>query len=177
MSAGDGRSRSFWDVVGGKGGGSEDRTSDGDGGESAGSTARHGTEVYPGASGSTHAEGQQETTSERLSPQLQPRVRTKARSLDGKKPTCGICGSKFTRSYDVKRHVNQVHGRRKGYPCDLCDLVFSKRLDLNEHIQREHGSVEVFNCPYCRKAFGDMERYRAHVAQNHFTEENPPPQQ
>lgn len=169
MSSDENKSRSFWDVVGGK------RNFDIGHSHSHSHSLSNQVESSPGGETTTPSNSDKRGEVERTDGSNETGSRNvmgvspyrKSKTKDMSKKTCAICKATFTRSYDVKRHVVQVHGKRSGYPCDLCNLAFSKRVDLNHHIQSVHGSREVFNCPYCRKAFGDMARYRSHVTESH----------
>ena len=48
---------------------------------------------------------------------------------------CTICGTKFTRSSDVKRHM-KLHERDKQYHCQGCGMSFAKKDKLTLHSRR-----------------------------------------
>lgn len=48
------------------------------------------------------------------------------------------CGRRFTRRYDLKNHIHQVHGEKIVEKCFLCGQIFESRRSLEEHYSKYH---------------------------------------
>eukprot|EP00188_Purpureofilum_apyrenoidigerum_P000974 Plantae.Rhodophyta-Purpureofilum_apyrenoidigerum.ctg14959.p1 GENE.Plantae.Rhodophyta-Purpureofilum_apyrenoidigerum.ctg14959~~Plantae.Rhodophyta-Purpureofilum_apyrenoidigerum.ctg14959.p1 ORF type:complete len:329 (-),score=41.79 Plantae.Rhodophyta-Purpureofilum_apyrenoidigerum.ctg14959:516-1403(-) len=80
---------------------------------------------------------------------------------------CELCGMKFKRGYDVKRHTKSVHEKRKDCICPFCRKGFSQTGHLNEHVRVSHvGSALA--CLECDKTFGAQSKLDRHVRSVHL---------
>ena len=61
------------------------------------------------------------------------------------------CGKEFTRSHDLKRHVQSLHSGVKEFTCDKCEISFATRDALRRH-KRIHED-KTFECHKCHKKF------------------------
>ena len=55
---------------------------------------------------------------------------------------CPTCQYQFTRSYDLRRHIEAIHNRVKApakiHECTLCHKIFSSKSNLNRHRRAFH---------------------------------------
>ncbi|KAI0816854.1 hypothetical protein BC628DRAFT_1334099 [Trametes gibbosa] len=58
-------------------------------------------------------------------------VRRKTSRLEGS--CCPLCGKCFTRSHDVKRHLDIHSADKPGSVCKVCDKTFSRPDALGRH--------------------------------------------
>mmetsp|Transcript_13951 Transcript_13951/g.23812 ORF Transcript_13951/g.23812 Transcript_13951/m.23812 type:complete len:605 (+) Transcript_13951:387-2201(+) len=61
---------------------------------------------------------------------------------------CKLCGSSFTRKYDLKRHIKTSHLDQRDYACEACGRKFKRQQHLNVHeklihAKSEHGNSET----------------------------------
>ena len=64
---------------------------------------------------------------------------------------CDQCGKEFTRSHDLKCHVQSLHSGVKEFTCDKCEKSFATRDTLRRH-KRIHED-KTFECHKCHKKF------------------------
>ncbi|KAJ8901374.1 hypothetical protein NDN08_007220 [Rhodosorus marinus] len=83
------------------------------------------------------------------------------------KNVCGICGAKFKRNYEAKRHRETVHEKLRENKCSFCGRTFSQKGHLNEHIRVTHRENNVHSCHVCGKKFGVKSKMTRHVATVH----------
>ena len=74
---------------------------------------------------------------------------------EGNTLNCKICGKRFTRTENLKRHVETVHAEKiKSIKCDICGASFTRFDNLKEHNDRAHiKETGKFSCKYCMKKF------------------------
>eukprot|EP00190_Bangiopsis_sp_CCMP1999_P002404 CAMPEP_0198731500 /NCGR_PEP_ID=MMETSP1475-20131203/30286_1 /TAXON_ID= ORGANISM="Unidentified sp., Strain CCMP1999" /NCGR_SAMPLE_ID=MMETSP1475 /ASSEMBLY_ACC=CAM_ASM_001111 /LENGTH=298 /DNA_ID=CAMNT_0044494469 /DNA_START=73 /DNA_END=969 /DNA_ORIENTATION=+ len=80
---------------------------------------------------------------------------------------CKLCGMKFRRGYDVKRHTKSVHEKRRDYICPFCNKGFSQTGHLNEHVRVTHMGTAL-TCTHCDKTFGAQSKLDRHVRSVHL---------
>uniref|UniRef100_A0A7S3A4Q4 C2H2-type domain-containing protein n=1 Tax=Rhodosorus marinus TaxID=101924 RepID=A0A7S3A4Q4_9RHOD len=83
------------------------------------------------------------------------------------KNVCEICGAKFKRNYEAKRHRETVHEKLRENKCPVCSRTFSQKGHLNEHIRVTHSENNVHSCRFCGKKFGVKSKMTRHVATVH----------
>lgn len=50
---------------------------------------------------------------------------------------CSLCGRKFARRYDMKRHEER-HDKEKKFVCQVCGEAFDRKYKLFEHRKANH---------------------------------------
>ena len=81
-----------------------------------------------------------------------------------------ICGKKFTRNADLKKHIQNIHEPQpKNEPCTLCPTprLFKNRFYLKEHIQMVHEGLRPHQCELCGKAFFSKSYLGQHIRRTH----------
>lgn len=68
---------------------------------------------------------------------------------------CSECEKKFTRNFQLKLHMNSVHGLGDGplYQCEVCSKVFASRHSLRYHETSSHSTIRPFACEICDRRF------------------------
>jgi len=84
-----------------------------------------------------------------------------------RKVVCEICGARFKRNYEARRHRRNVHEKLREHQCELCERTFSQKGHLNEHIRVIHSEQSEHSCTVCGKRFGVKSKMERHVATVH----------
>ena len=82
---------------------------------------------------------------------------------------CELCGDKFTRRNDVKRHTRLIHDKPREFQCEVCQKYFISNESLTSHIPTHETE---FNCHICSHKFEKKEHYEDHVKILHSSQEN-----
>ena len=88
---------------------------------------------------------------ESWSPEIQEQVLAKwndwQHNPDKSGYVCDQCGKEFTRSHDLKRHVQSLHSDAKEFTCDKCGKSFATRDMLRRHkrFMSRKGRTSVIN--------------------------------
>ena len=80
---------------------------------------------------------------------------------------CESCGKSFTRSHDLKRHINMVHNKCRDYKCESCGKAFAEAGNLKRHINTVHDGNKDFKCESCEKAFTKALYLHIHIRRIH----------
>eukprot|EP01108_Squamamoeba_japonica_P001247 TRINITY_DN1500_c0_g1_i2.p1 TRINITY_DN1500_c0_g1~~TRINITY_DN1500_c0_g1_i2.p1 ORF type:complete len:451 (+),score=132.91 TRINITY_DN1500_c0_g1_i2:177-1529(+) len=81
---------------------------------------------------------------------------------------CPQCASVFSRSSNLKRHIECVHNDIRKFECPHCDKAYKRKRDLDGHLYAVHRQIKPFMCnvPGCEKSFARQEQLRAHARQH-----------
>ena len=78
---------------------------------------------------------------------------------------CEECQKRFTRKFDVKRHMLS-HTQTRQYKCSICVKTFLHSNDLKNH-QYVHTTEQRYGCDFCGKKFKMLKRMQRHVKNVH----------
>ena len=81
--------------------------------------------------------------------------------------TCEKCGKDFTQPYSLKVHMKAVHEGQKEHKCEQCGKVFGYKLTLKDHIRTVHEKIKCHVCETCGKAFGQSSNLKYHIRTVH----------
>ena len=95
-------------------------------------------------------------------------VGVKKKTISGEKRiTCNICHKSFTQSYNLNRHMKNVHRQEKTFSCDICHSSFSQKSNLSHHLRRVHEGEKPFSCDICPRSFFQKSKLSQHVKSVH----------
>jgi len=73
---------------------------------------------------------------------------------------CDLCGDRFTRKNDVKRHMKLIHEKPRNFQCEECEKYFLTEENLKTH-QEKHRRQLI--CRKCHHVFGKRTYYDNHI--------------
>ena len=76
---------------------------------------------------------------------------------------CYICEKKFPRNYDLKRHEDSVHKKKKLHQCPICHKTFSQECEIKQHTDSIHEKQKPHKCPICDKSFARKYELKTHT--------------
>ena len=77
---------------------------------------------------------------------------------------CELCGDRFTRKNDVKRHMKLIHEKPRNFQCEECHKYFLTEDNLKTHLEK-HSRQLV--CRKCDHVFGKRTYYENHIKYVH----------
>ena len=77
--------------------------------------------------------------------------------------SCDQCGSKFTKSSDLQRHVDSIHIMQEYIRCELCAMKFSRWDSYKRHKLRIHDSSEKNICGNCGMKYESAGALMKHI--------------
>ena len=86
---------------------------------------------------------------------------------------CPKCVLVFRENYNLKKHINCVHGNGESFPCDKCKKTYKHKNSLAIHIDIAHNidKSKTFNCTKCGKSFTHEKILRRHELKTHIVGE------
>jgi len=85
---------------------------------------------------------------------------------------CPHCGEERSGRYGLKKHIENVHERKKAVKCPICFKEFAKGCRLEEHIDAVHRKLKKYPCKTCGNFFSTPRNRDAHVKQVHLNIRN-----
>lgn len=85
------------------------------------------------------------------------------------------CEKSYNSKFNLKRHVETAHLKKKQHQCGMCSKWFTSRQNLNEHYNT-HSGAKPFQCKECGLRFRHTSQLSFHKRQHRFqsAEENYP---
>jgi uncharacterized C2H2 Zn-finger protein len=91
---------------------------------------------------------------------------------------CEICDTSFNGAFELKPHIESVHGLKVAFRCGNCDVTFDTGASLTNHIKTVHEEKKPknllekdkpidFECGVCDKSFQTEKEMREHIASQH----------
>ena len=84
--------------------------------------------------------------------------------------TCKSCGKTFTKSDNLKRHLQRHEGRRD-HKCGSCGKAFFASSGLKKHVDTVHKGLKPYQCSFCNTAYGQNGDLKRHVKRCHTKEQ------
>lgn len=79
---------------------------------------------------------------------------------------CPECHKVFKNTQSMKSHLKNYHGERKGTDCQYCGTTFSKSYFLKRHILTVHMKQKIMcQVAGCQKTFVRHEQYKSEFCQ------------
>ena len=76
---------------------------------------------------------------------------------------CEFCGP----SGDLKRHLEQVHEKKKQFRCEICSKDFFRKQHMRDHIAAVHEGKKPFKCENCGTNFAKAFQLKSHIVSVH----------
>ena len=81
---------------------------------------------------------------------------------------CQYCGKHMTSESSLKVH-ERTHLQQDAHQCRVCGLYFSREWNLKKHLEEVHkGRVNAKTCNICQKEFANPSNLRKHLKQVHL---------
>ena len=91
---------------------------------------------------------------------------------------CEICDTSFKGAFELKPHIESVHGLKVAFRCGNCDITFDTGASLTNHIKTVHEEKKPknlqekdklidFECGVCVDSFQTEKEMREHIAFQH----------
>ena len=84
-----------------------------------------------------------------------------------KKHFCEICQKMWTTKADADRHLRTVHEKLRNFKCEFCNRSFKINSLLNVHVKSVHEGLKPFECQICTKTFSQKGNLNTHIARYH----------
>ena len=80
---------------------------------------------------------------------------------------CDQCCKPFVDSYDLKRHIANVHALIKKFICEICNKGFGTKAHYTDHVTRVHEKSTQVPCEHCGKMMSDKKVLKRHIMNKH----------
>ena len=86
------------------------------------------------------------------------------------KITCEYCKKVFIRYNSIRRHIRDVHEKKRDHKCYICHKTFQRHVQLTTHIELIHNleSSKNFICENCGNAFQTKQSVDIHKKNFHI---------
>ena len=82
---------------------------------------------------------------------------------------CDICGLKYSRNFNLRRHKENVHAQNsESITCPQCSSTFTRNDNLKAHIKYVHNNLGCKSCPMCGKLFTREHTLKDHISVQHL---------
>jgi uncharacterized Zn-finger protein len=95
-------------------------------------------------------------------PQPSSAEETLSAVIDTESRSCLVCGKRFAKCGDLKRHA-LIHTQVRAYRCERCPRAFTLKGDLKRHIAAVHEHDRPFQCDQCSRSFPLRAQLRRHA--------------
>ena len=80
---------------------------------------------------------------------------------------CPNCGKVLSSKDELKRHMIAIHSERTKEICEICNKEFSRKRDVIEHKRFKHSEDQNDKCDQCEKIFEDKWGMKIHKQSIH----------
>ena len=77
------------------------------------------------------------------------------------------CYVSFTKTSNLKNHMESVQKGKKPFNCDFCDKILSQKQYLSRHIESVHEGKKPFKCNICVTSFSIKGTLKVHIESVH----------
>lgn len=71
------------------------------------------------------------------------------------------CGKVYNTRFNLKRHIDITHLKKKKFKCSVCQGSFASQQSLREH-ENLHSGSRPFGCSYCQSSFRQASQLSLH---------------
>lgn len=71
------------------------------------------------------------------------------------------CGKVYNTRFNLKRHIDITHLKKKKFKCQVCQGSFASQQSLREH-ENLHSGARPFICAYCQSSFRQASQLSLH---------------
>jgi len=89
--------------------------------------------------------------------------KSSSRESESRMYECELCGFRFRKKNDLRRHIDARHLTKRDFACTLCTARFGRESNLRRHSRALHGSDKPYVCRRCNAAFSVKASYDPHV--------------
>ena len=84
-------------------------------------------------------------------------------NINAVKTECPLCKAIMSRSYDLPKHIKNVHEGQRDHKCENCGKEYTNKKHLLSHIKRVHDNIRDEQCKTCGKCFFSKECLNRHI--------------